>query len=106
MHEAIQGLGIPDFSSESIRRLLVKYDSTGGNEEIDFDNFIMICVSLARFKETYDIMKTKFGSIGLKDMTLEDVSIAYSPFLCIKLSHLIPSSLSRVLVQLYERIKK
>lgn len=72
MHEAMQGLGILDFSSECIRNILVKYDSTGGNEEIDFDNFIIVCVSLARCKETFDVMKTKFGSIGL---TLEQASI-------------------------------
>lgn len=72
MHMAIQGLGLRDFLCSCLSTLLHQYDPTG-NEEIDFDNFILVCVSVVRFNDTFKFMQKTFGPHGIGKLTLEDV---------------------------------
>lgn len=74
MHIAIQALGLRDFGGLCLSKLLYQYDPTG-NLEIDFDNFILICVSVVRFNDTFKFMQKTFGPHGIRGLTLEDVSI-------------------------------
>lgn len=72
MHIAVQGLGLPSFDGNCLTSLLRQYDPSG-NTEIDFDNFILVCVSVVRFNDTFKFMKKTFGSHGLSYLKVEDV---------------------------------
>lgn len=85
MHYAIQSLGFADLSHKLILRLLQKFDRSGSGL-IDFDNFILACVTLCRCKEIYEIMCIKFGSTSLP-INLEQVSkskITMEKYACLK----------------------
>ncbi|KAG2202832.1 hypothetical protein INT46_000491 [Mucor plumbeus] len=75
MHYAIQSLGFADLSHKLILHLLQKFDHSGSGL-IDFDNFILACVTLCRCKEIYEVMCIKFGSTSLP-INLEQFIISF-----------------------------
>jgi hypothetical protein len=70
MHRAVSAMGLT-LSHSLMRDIMAKYEYTEKNK-IDLDNFILSCVSLYRFKETYEFM-IETGGTTCKHVQLEDV---------------------------------
>ncbi|KAI8889481.1 EF-hand, partial [Backusella circina FSU 941] len=60
MHHAISAMGLT-ISHSLMKDIMAKYEFTEKNK-IDLDNFILCCVTLNRFKETYEFMIETGGS--------------------------------------------
>lgn len=73
MHNAITCLGLVGLSDAFTASLLEKY-VCAGSHEIRFDNFILACVTLCRFNETYKFLESQFGTPGRLPQKLEQVT--------------------------------
>lgn len=71
MHHAMEVLGFK-LNASFMKELIQKYNRNG-NDVIDFDNFILACVTLCRFKESYHFMVKNCGD-ACSHMNLESVS--------------------------------
>ncbi|KAI8887663.1 EF-hand [Backusella circina FSU 941] len=60
MHQAMEVLGF-NLNSTFMKELIQKYNRNG-SAVIDFDNFILACVTLCRFKESYNFMVKNCGA--------------------------------------------
>lgn len=78
MVTAFKALGFTNLSHKFIVKLLKKYDRAHRGQ-IELDNFILACVTLCRYKDTYEFMRDRFGSSG-GPLDLEQVKIYF--FVC------------------------